>query len=112
MKKIIFVFLLFCSAHVFAQAPSSSDCKEFHTGTFYVKDMPNVVIVRDAQFQTETTPATGKYMKMSITWLDDCTYQLRMVKTNDRQLKKDYKKIGVLTVKITSVDENSYHFAA
>jgi hypothetical protein len=112
MKKFLFVFLLFCSANLFAQAPASSDCKQFHTGTYYVKNMPNIVITRDAQFQTETNPETGKSVKMSITWLDDCTYQLRFVKSNDRQQKKDYKKIGVLTVRITSVDENSYHFAA
>ena len=110
MKRILFLFLLFCSANLFAQEPS--ECKQFRTGTFYVKNMPEIVITRDAQFQTETNPATGKYVKMSITWLDDCTYELRLVKTNDRKQKKDYKKMGVLIVKITSVDENSYHFAA
>ena len=112
MKKIIFLFLLFISANLFAQEPSASECKQFHTGTFYVKGMSNIVITRDAQFQTETNPATGKYIKMSITWIDDCTYELRLVKTNDRKQKKDYKKMGVLTVTITSADENSYHFSA
>lgn len=112
MKNFLFVLFLLCAGSVFAQTPDASDCKQFHTGTFYVKNMPNIVITRDAQFQTETDPSTGKYVKLSVTWLDDCTYQLRLVKTNDRKQKKDYKKIGVLTVTITSADENSYHFSA
>jgi hypothetical protein len=116
MKKLSSLLLLIFSVttSLLAQDPTAADCKQFRTGTFYVKNMPNIVITRDGQFQTETDPATGKYVKMSITWTSDCTYELRLVKSTMRSEKKAWKKLKVLTVTITSVDveENSYRFSA
>jgi hypothetical protein len=114
MKKLSFLLLLIFSVttSLLAQDPTAADCKQFRTGTFYLPNMPDIVITRDAEFQTETNTKTGKYIKMRITWIDDCTYQLKTLKTNDRQTRKIDKKIGVLTVVITSVDENTYHFSA
>ncbi|CAN5797411.1 hypothetical protein BH11BAC7_BH11BAC7_05210 [soil metagenome] len=74
--------------------------------------MPNVIITRDDKYQIETDPATGTYVKMSITWISDCTYQLRLVKTTVKKDKKLWKKMKVLTVTITSTEESSYTFSA
>ncbi len=115
MKKIAFLLLLlsgFVTFSLSAQEPTASECKQFRTGTFYVKSQPNIVITRDDKFQIETDPATGKYVKMSVTWISDCTYQLRLVKTTVKGDKKNWKKIKVLTVTITSTGENSYRFSA
>ena len=95
-----------------AQVPTASECKNFHTGTFYVKSMPNIIITRDSLYQIETDPATGRYVKMSITWTSDCTYELRLVKTTEKHDKKAWKKMKVLMVTITEVDEDSYRFSA
>lgn len=112
LSLLILLFLGFATSPLLAQEPTAADCKQFRTGTFYVKNMPNIIITRDAQFQTETDPATGQYVKMSITWTSDCTYELRLVKTTKKGDKKAWKKMKVLTVVITSVDENSYRFSA
>lgn len=105
-----FFFLFFATLH--AQAPAAGECAKFHTGTFYAKGMPQVIIERDSLYQVERDPKTGLYVKMSVTWTSDCTYQLRLVKTNDRSHKKTWKKVKVLTITITQVDEDSYHFSA
>jgi hypothetical protein len=118
MKKLfplVLLFLGFATSPLFAQEPTVAECKQFRTGTFYVKGMPNVVVTRDENFQIETDTKTGKYIKMSIVWIDDCTYQLKTVKTNHgRKQKKLDKKIGTLTIVITSVeaDGKSYQFSA
>lgn len=115
MKKIAFLLLLlsaFATSSLIAQEPTADECKNFHTGTFYVKEMPNLIITRDDKYQIETDPATGKYVKMSITWTSDCTYQLRLVKTTVKKDKKLWKKMKVITVTITSTEESSYQFSA
>lgn len=115
MKKLsllILLFLGFATSPLLAQEPTAAECKQFRTGTFYVKSMPNVIITRDDKFQTETDPATGKYVKMSVTWTSDCTYELRLVKTTIKKDKKMWKKMKVLTITITDTDETSYKFSA
>jgi hypothetical protein len=115
MKKsslLFFLFLFGATTHLFSQAPSSSDCKQFRTGTFYLKGMPNVIITRDETTQTETDPSTGRYIKMSVTWTSDCTYELRLIKTNWKSDRKDWKKMKVLVVVITDVEEDRYQFSA
>lgn len=109
---LIILFLFIASSHLFSQEPTASECKQFRTGTFYVKSMPNVVITRDENFQVETDPVSGKYVKMSVKWTSDCTYELRLVKTNKREDKKMWKKMKVLVVTITATDEKSYKFSA
>jgi hypothetical protein len=114
MRNLSLLFLLIFSGAAslsFIDAPTAEQCKKFHTGTFYVKGQPDVTIVRDEKFQTETG-TDGKYAKMSVTWTDDCTYELRLVKTNDKANKKAWKKQGMLTVTITECNENSYKFSA
>jgi hypothetical protein len=115
LSLLILLFLGFATSPLFAQEPTAAECKQFRTGTFYVKGMPNIVVTRDEHFQIETDTKTGKYIKMSIVWIDDCTYQLKTVKTNHgRKQKKIDKQIGTLTVVITSVDVDagSYQFSA
>ncbi|MEO5642340.1 MAG: hypothetical protein ABIQ40_16315 [Bacteroidia bacterium] len=115
MRKFTFLLLIlsaFATSSLLAQEPTAAQCQNFHTGTFYVKEMPNVIITRDDKYQIETDPATGTYVKMSITWISDCTYQLRLVKTTVKKDKKLWKKMKVLTVTITSTEESSYTFSA
>lgn len=110
MKKTILLFLFLLvlggSKTLFAQ----TDCGKFHTGTFYYKDIPNVIVERDSLFQTERDPTTGRYVTMSIKWTGACSYELRLVKTNDRHDKKFWRKVKVLTVEITYTEDNMYRF--
>jgi hypothetical protein len=113
MKNYFLLFFLCAlTTNLFSQDPSAKDCNEFHTGTFYLKGMPNVIITRDATTQTESDPATGRMVKMSVTWTSDCTYELRLIKTNRKDDRKAWKKMQVLVVVITDVSENSYQFSA
>lgn len=112
MKKLsFFLLLLLFAGKISAQAPTASECKDFHTGTFTYKNIPNVIIERDSLYQIERDPTDGSYIKMSITWTSDCTYELRLIKTNKRKDKKFWKKIKVLVVTIVYVDDNSYRFS-
>ena len=114
MKKISLLILLFLFASVapvFSGTPTSSECLKFHTGKFYIKGDPETIIVRDEKFQTETVK-NGDYMKMSVTWTSDCTYELRLVKTNSKEFKRAWRRMKVLTVTITQCYDNSYRFSA
>jgi hypothetical protein len=107
-----FLFLLFLP-QLHAQGPTASECRQFRTGTFYAKGMPNVIIERDSLFQTERNLDDGTYVTMSIKWTSDCTYELRFVKSNKRREKKLWKKLKVLVITITYADSNdSYRFSA
>lgn len=114
MKKtalLLLLFLLvFTGKNLFAQAPGASECGKFHTGTYYYKDIPGVIVERDSLTQTERDPATGRYVTMSIKWTGECSYELRLIKTNDKHDRKFWKKVKVLVVNITYVEENTYRF--
>lgn len=115
------LFSLLCSLLLIAPAPVASlpadqptanDCSYFRTGKFTFKEAPQAIVDRDNQFQTERVPATGWFIKMSITWTSDCTYELRLVDTNSRKTRRQWKKAKVMKVVITSVDGDSYTYSA
>ena len=112
MKNISLLFLLLLfSGKISAQSATADECNQFRTGTFTYKAMPDIIIERDSLYQTERNPADGSYVKMSIKWTSPCTYELRLVDTNKRKDKKFWKKIKVLTVTITYVDDDGYRFS-
>ena len=95
-----------------AQTVSNSECLQVRTGSFVDGTLSYVTIERDSLYQTETDTRTGKWARYKVDWIDSCTYTLTLDKTNDRKTRKADKKIGVLRISITYVDEDGYRYIA
>jgi hypothetical protein len=110
IKKLVLTAGILLSAHLaFAQ---ENDCQKFHAGKFKLNEMPGIVIERDSLYQIERDPKTGHYAKYKITWIDECTYVLKLIKTNDKTQRKGNRRIGDLQVKIIAVDGDVYTYSA
>lgn len=116
MKSItlIFAFILATcvTENVQAQIATASECAQYKTGEYYAPTMPWIVITRDSTTQVELDTKTGKSATYSVTWVDSCTYELRFVKSTDKAMRKSGRKIKVLRIQITSVDEEGYKYIA
>ncbi|MGL4597480.1 MAG: hypothetical protein ACRCYO_08135 [Bacteroidia bacterium] len=108
-KLLLAVGLVLFAQTAFAQ---NSDCQKFHAGKFKLNDMPGIVVERDSLYQIERDPKTGHYAKYKITWIDDCTYVLKLIKTNDKTQRKGNRQIGDLQVKIIAVEGDVYTYSA
>ncbi len=108
-KLVLAAGLVFVAHTAFAQ---NNDCQKFHNGKFKLNDMPGIVVERDSLYQIERDPKTGHYAKYSIKWIDECTYVLHLVKTNDKTQRKGNRQIGDLQVKIIEVDGDVYTYSA
>jgi hypothetical protein len=116
MKKFILICALLTGAvaqnTLSAQDITPAECQQFRTGTFYNPSAPHLTITRDSLYQVETDTRTGDISKFKVTWVDDCTYKLEFIESTDREVRKAAKVMGILTVTITSVEEDSYKFRA
>jgi hypothetical protein len=77
------IFLLACTS-----ANKHNACEKFKTGTFiYNIRNPNgqigrtFLINRNDSIQIETDKASGETSKLSVTWIDKCTYALRILES-------------------------------
>ena len=80
----ISAFLLcIVSAMLFGKGVSaqSTDCAAVKNGSFRLKHPGmTVLITRKGNIQTEEVLETGIKVSLEVTWLDDCTYELRKPK--------------------------------
>lgn len=102
MKKLLFTLAL-----IFPLVGIAQDCQDFKTGTFRLKDeagnyVPNYSIVRKKNLQIETIGEN--YIKTKVVWIDDCTSELILIKSDIL----DVPKGTVTRVKITSTFEGGY----
>jgi outer membrane lipoprotein-sorting protein len=107
MKKIIFlVAALLMYNVIFAQADTVA-CTRYHTGFFsYTDTSGNMVIVqRKKNYQYEKNTVTKVKTQDKIKWLNSCTYEITIVSTNSRAVKK--YKYSTTKVSITKVDGNN-----
>lgn len=89
------------------------ECKKFHIGKFEIIDNKinhHVIFERDTEFQIETNQNSGAITKCKIKWLDDCTYVLTYLESNEEAAKKFIGK--TLTVTITESNDSKYYFDA
>ena len=116
MKRLFPVLALLLMAMspsaIVAQTITNDECMKFHTGTFVDGSMSQITIVRDSAFQVETNTNTGKSSTYAITWTSPCTYVLKFVSSEDKADKKAAKRMGDLTVTITSYDDDGYKYIA
>jgi len=62
------------------------DCAGFHTGSFKLLDAssPDYTITRNDSIQTETAKKSVVTTDFYIRWIDDCNYELTLIKMHNR----------------------------
>ncbi len=103
-------YLFYLTLFVLPFAGVAQDCSEFKTGTFRVKDesgkyVPNYSIVRKKNIQIEKIGEN--YVKTKVVWIDDCTYELILIKSDIM----DVPKGTVTRIKIVETFDGGYRGA-
>jgi hypothetical protein len=106
MKTSIIIFIALISFTSFSQV----DCTKFKTGKFVNidKDKPKTTIERNDSIQTERMGEIE--VKLEITWINECTYKLKLVSGNNAFWKSRPKNTPnrELIVTITKTTNTSY----
>ena len=106
MKVVLFLILIGFSSQSFAQ----NDCEHFRVGKFQnIEDgVLRATIVRNDSIQVERYG--NKMIKLQITWLDDCSYQLTFLEGNQAfwDARPPNMPTEDLIVRITKIHGNSY----
>lgn len=107
--KRIFLALCVISISVYSYG-QKHNCKSLHEGVFkLLSDQTGVtVITRNKNIQTEINEKLATTIVYNVTWIDDCTYELRLKKQLSGDTQLAGKKDDVLTVKILKVKDKSY----
>lgn len=105
----------FCAlAFLFVSLVSNAqelECAKFKTGKFIIHDVDlgDMHLNRTEKTQTETgvNPLTRKKYKavFSIVWIDECTYDLRLIKEKNSNMPAD---TPTLRIKILEIYATSY----
>ena len=107
--KTLFI-IIFSLASTFVSFSQTRDCKSLRTGSFkiFTKEAGTSYIQRTKDEQIEKSDDQGYEIIFDITWINDCTYELRPKKL----IKGDPSIMGngknVLTTKIKEISGNSY----
>lgn len=95
-----------------AQRAAPAACRAVHTGNFRVpadEKVPKESFVeRGPDYQIETAEEGKLKLLYSVKWTDDCTYELRFVKTLQGKRKYELPPDAVLTVHILEVTDTNY----
>ncbi len=85
------------------------DCSTLKTGMFKTEDeLSGVTLIeRTNAYQIEENKKYNSKLKLEITWLDSCTYQLKPVADLLNPNSKDLPKF-ILTCEIIEITENGY----
>lgn len=108
LKKLLFaVIVTVCVQPAFAQTP---ECYKFKEGKFKIAD-PNAggifITERKGNYQTESNEGLKTTLKFRITWLDDCTYILKLETIIRNENKLPIPKGISVSVKILSTTKTS-----
>jgi len=84
------------------------DCSDIKTGKFRIDDEASGItfIMRTKKFQIEENKEFGYKLKLSVTWLDECTYQLKAVE--DLLNPEAELPTMILTCNISEVNPDNY----
>ncbi len=85
------------------------DCSSVKTGKFKSSDeiVGETIIERTDQFQIEENKKHAYKLKLKVTWINDCTYQLEPVEDLLNPENQDLPTM-ILTCTITEITENGY----
>ncbi len=105
--SLLVLTLFICSC----QKDISKDCKQIKNGHFLWKHKNITVSVnRKDSIQIERQIGTKNYNRLSVRWIDDCHYQLKIISSNF-QVPDSIKKIrnnDILTTEILEVTNDYY----
>ena len=104
---LLFFFSLF-AAQAFCQAP---ECYRFKEGKFKIVDASAggiTVIDRRGNYQVENNEGMKVTLKFKVTWIDDCTYTLKLDTILRNENKIALPTDIILKVKILATTNNSY----
>ncbi|MCB2406971.1 hypothetical protein [Hymenobacter lucidus] len=111
-KLLLTVALLAFGGAAQAQQASPAACRTVRTGHFRVPSDDKVsqdsFVERGPDSQIETAEAGKLKLLYSVKWLDDCTYELRFVKTLKGSREYELPPDAVLTVHILEVTDKAY----
>jgi len=105
------IVLVFLGLMLITTQSWALSCVAYKTGKFILfeqKGSIHVRIDRTATEQTETDLRTGKYIRFSIRWLNECEYELTLVDGNSDQV--GYFRNRRLLIRITDVYADGYRF--
>lgn len=88
---------------------SDIDCSSVKTGKFrsFDEEVGETIIERTEKYQIEENKKHGYKLKLEVTWIDDCTYQLKPVADLLNPENKNLPTM-VLTCKVVELTENGY----
>lgn len=107
LKKIIILFLLILPAAAFCQP---FDCGKFREGKFRIADANAggiTIIERKGNYQTESNEGLKIIIRLTVKWLDNCSYELKFDKILRNDNKIDIPRI-TMQVKITETSDDGY----
>ena len=113
--KIYFYWIIILSCiSIQAQNKKEIECEKFHTGKFKLidKDFDTTFLIeRDAKYQIEKNLKTGEITKGKIAWINDCTYTIHYLESDD-EIVKNTDHTNDLKIEIIESKNNSYKFRA
>jgi tetratricopeptide (TPR) repeat protein len=85
------------------------DCSDIKTGKFkhLSEEYGETIIERTIEYQIEESIKYGDKIKLKITWIDDCTYQLQPVEDLSNPENNEIPTM-ILTSTITEITKNGY----
>jgi hypothetical protein len=110
-KKLRYFFAVLFSFFVYSSFGQSLDCAKFRNGRFKITDANAggvFVLDRRGDYQVENNQSLKQTLKFKVTWLDDCTYTLKLDKVLRNENNLPIPGNMIVTVKITSTTANSY----
>jgi hypothetical protein len=111
-KKMLLLFFYTGVQLLVVAAPvDSSLCVKMKWGKFnYLNDVSQTIIVeRKRAIQIETNQANKQVTKFKIKWLTNCSYQMKLVWSNRRAIRKNYGSTS--TVIINKVGPLFYEYS-
>ena len=104
--------LLTLAGAAHAQQATPSACRAIRSGHFRVpaddKVPSDSYVERQDDYQVETAEGGKIKLLYSVKWTDDCTYELRFVKTLKGNHKYELPPDAVLKVRILEVTDKAY----
>ncbi|NJB71163.1 tetratricopeptide (TPR) repeat protein [Saonia flava] len=90
-------------------ASQTNNCSSVKVGSFKTVDdwSGETLITRTKKYQIEENKEHGYKLKLKVTWIDDCTYQLKPIKDLLNSSSSELPKM-ILTCKIIEIIEDGY----
>lgn len=87
-----------------------TDCTSVKVGKFsnYDEETGETIIERTEEFQVEENIKLDVKMKFKVTWINECTYELKAIENLKDPKSKDLPNM-IVTCRITEVTKDGYH---